>query len=157
MIHHLSYPPGSSVNDYIPTELSAVKYATIQDAVSHINKRQNVVYMAKVDLESAFRIIPVMPADRPLLGFKWRDSFYMDAVLPMGCSSSCAIFEYFSRALEWVAENRLGIYEVVNVIDDFLFLADSFEKCLQDLNAFMSMCAKLGVPLAPEKNNGPFL
>ena len=155
MIHHLSYPPGYSVNDHIPTELSAVKYATIQDAVSHITKCQNVVYMAKVDIESAFRIIPVRPADRPLLGFKWRDSFYMDAVLPMGCSSSCAIFEYFSRALEWVAENRLGISKVVHVIDDFLFLADSFEKCLQDLNAFMSMCAKLGVPLAPEKTMGP--
>ena len=41
------------------------------------------------------------------------------------------------------------------MIDDFFFLADSFEKCLQDLNAFMSICAKLGVPLSPDKTMGP--
>ena len=48
---------------------------------------------AKVDIESAFRIIPVSTLDRPLLGFQWKGKFYMDAVLPMGVSSACAIFE----------------------------------------------------------------
>ena len=42
--------------------------------------------MANVDIESAFRIIPVAPKDTPLLGFCWRDQFYMDTVLPMGCA-----------------------------------------------------------------------
>ena len=136
-------------------ELSAVKYATIQDAVSHITKRQNVVYMAKVDIESAFRIIPVRPADRPLLGFKWRDSFYMDAVLPMGCSSSCAIFEYFSRALEWVTENRLGISKAVHVIDDFLFLSDLFEVPAGPGCVHVYVC-NIGCPASTGKTNGPY-
>ena len=48
---------------------------------------------AKVDIESAFRIIAVSTLDRPLLGFQWKDKFFMDAVLPMGVSSACAIFE----------------------------------------------------------------
>ena len=48
---------------------------------------------AKVDIASAFRIIPVSPLDRPLLGFQWKGKFFMDAVLPMGVSSACAIFE----------------------------------------------------------------
>ena len=155
MIHHLSFPAGQSVNDFIPASFSAVRYATIQDAISYITRSHNTVFMAKVDVESAFRIMPIRPEDRPLLGFAWEGKFYMDAVLPMGCSSSCAIFETFSHALEWIAKYKLGITEVVHVIDDFLFLAESREKCQADLNKFIAMCSKVGVPLAPDKTMGP--
>ena len=118
-IHHLSYPEGSSVNDFIPMEISLVQYATIQDAIDFIPHSPTPVYMAKVDVESAFRIIPVSPADRPLLGFQWKGKLFMDAVLPMGCSSSCPIFECFSIALERAAKVKLGVTGMVRVIDDF--------------------------------------
>ena len=154
MIQHLSFPYGASINDSIPQEFSSVQYANIQDAIKFITKNKNTVYMAKVDIESAFRIIPVSPADRPFLGFKWRDKFYMDAVLPMGCSSSCAIFEAFSSSLHWIAENKLGISAMVHYLDDFLILAESKSKCTDDLQAFTEMCADIGVPLAPDKTVG---
>ena len=95
------------------------------------------VYIAKVDVESAFRIIPVSPADRPLLGFQWKVKLFMDAVFPMGC---CAIFECFSTALEWAAKVKLGVTGMVHVIDDFLLLAHSVEKCNHDLIAFVALC-----------------
>ena len=102
-----------------------------------------------------FRIIPVSPLDRPLLGFQWRDNFFMDAVLPMGYSSSCAIFERFSTALDWVARNKLGVSAVVHVTDDFLLIACSHMKCERDLQAFTNLCACLGVPSAPDKTVTP--
>ena len=37
LIHHLSFPEGSSVNDGIPGELSSVHYATIDDAIKKIS------------------------------------------------------------------------------------------------------------------------
>ena len=155
MIHHLSYPRNYSVNDLIPREFSMVQYASIYDAIKFIKQAPSTVYLAKVDIKSAFRIIPISSLDRPLLGFKWRGNYYMDAVLPMGCASSCAIFEEFSTALEWIAVHKLGATKVVHVIDDFLFLASSFDKCTNDLNAFITMCQRIGVPLAPEKTLGP--
>ena len=155
MIHHLSYPEGSSINDFIPRDMSSVQYATIQDAIYFIKQSNKPVYMAKVDVESAFRIIPVSLADRPLLGFQWHGKFFMDAVLPMGCSSSCAIFESFSTALEWAAKHKLRATEVVHVIDDFLLLAHSLDKCKDDLAAFIDLCKQIGVPLAPDKTVGP--
>ena len=54
MIHHLSYPEGSSVNDFNPKDMSSVQYATIQDAISFIKGSPQSVYMAKVGAESAF-------------------------------------------------------------------------------------------------------
>ena len=155
IIHHLSYPEGSSVNDFIPREISSVQYATVQDAISIIKQTRLPVFMAKVDIESAFRIIPVSPVDRPLLGFQWKGKFYMDAVLPMGCASSCSIFESFSTSLEWVARHKLGATAVVHVIDDFLFLAHTYAKCELDLRNFINLCKEIGVPLAPDKTVAP--
>ena len=56
--------------------------------------------LAKTDIKSAFRIIPVHPSNYQLLGFKWKGNWYVDHCLPMGCSSSCRIFEEFSCSLE---------------------------------------------------------
>ena len=50
MIHHLSYPEGSSVNDFILKDMSSVQYATIQDAISFIKRSPHSVYMVKVDV-----------------------------------------------------------------------------------------------------------
>ena len=155
MIHHLSYPENGSINDFIPRDFSTVHYASIEDAIRFIKMGEETTFLAKVDIESAFRIIPVSPLDSPLLGFQWDGKYYMDAVLPMGCSSSCAIVEEFSTALEWIAKTKLGITEVVHVIDDFLIMARSPGKCAHDLHAFRAMCKELGVPLAPDKTMGP--
>ena len=61
LIHHLSYPAGSSVNDGIPKELATMRYATIDDAIRLIKSLGKGCFLAKTDIKSAFRIIPVSP------------------------------------------------------------------------------------------------
>ena len=48
--------------------------------------------MAKTDVKSAFRIIPIHPADYPSLGMKWNSLYYFDRTLAMELFSSCTIF-----------------------------------------------------------------
>ena len=112
--------------------------------------------MAKTDIKSAFRIIPVHPDDHPLLGMKWENFDDYDRCLVMGCSSSCAIFESFSTALEWIAIHRLGASNVLHILDDFLFsFSLTLKRCQLDLTNFLSMCQFLGVPIAEEKQSVP--
>ena len=40
--------------------------------------------LAKVDIESAYRLIPVLLQDRTLQGVKWKGAIYMDSMLPFG-------------------------------------------------------------------------
>ena len=40
--------------------------------------------LAKIDIESAYRMVPVHPDDRPLLGVEWSGRIYCDAMLPFG-------------------------------------------------------------------------
>ena len=72
LIHHLSFPRGSSINDSIPSEVSSVVYATINDAISVLKRTGRVCFMAKTGIKSAFRIIPVHPDHHFLLGMTWK-------------------------------------------------------------------------------------
>ena len=155
VIHHLSYPYGMSVNDGIDKQFATVQYSNISQAIKHILDIGRYCYLAKSDIQSAFRIIPINPIDYPLLGFKWKGFYYFDRCLPMGASSSCQIFESFSTALQWIVENYLPNTKVIHVLDDFLFIAKTESECKSSLRIFLRICEELGVPIALDKTFGP--
>ena len=68
IIHHLSFPEASSINDGIPEKDSHVQYATIQDAIEIIQAVGPHSYCAKTDISNAFRIINVKESQYPLFG-----------------------------------------------------------------------------------------
>ena len=72
MIHHLSYPKGKSVNDGISQEHSSVHYVNIDKAIRKIKHSGVGSCLAKTNVKSAFRILPVNPQDHHLLGLKWK-------------------------------------------------------------------------------------
>ena len=80
LIHHLSYPKhsSSSVNASIPQEFKSVSYSSINEAISFLRKYGAGSFMAKTDIESAFRIIPIAKSEYPLVGFVWKGKFYYD-------------------------------------------------------------------------------
>lgn len=156
MIHHLSFPYGDSINTFIPSEFSTVKYATVDDAINFIKFLGRGCVLAKTDVRSAFRIIPVHPSDYSLLGLHWRGQWYYDCCLPMGCSSSCETFEGLSTAMEWIACNKLDIPHILHILDDFLIIGESTSYCQAKLQRFLHFCEDVGVPMASEKNRGSF-
>lgn len=155
LIHHLSYPKGFSVNDQIPKENSSVRYASVDSAIAAIKRLGPGCFLAKTDIQSAFRLMPIHPSDYPLLGFTFKEKFYYDKVLPMGASSSCKLFERFSSSLEWISRKKLNNCETLHILDDFLFITLGSNKCAKCLNDFIELCHALGVPIAFEKTEGP--
>ena len=153
MIHHLSFPRGSSVNDGIAPENTSVHYATVADAIRLIKFAG--CFLAKTDVKNAFRIIPIRPSNHYLLGMRWRGIYYFDCCLPMGAASSCKTFEVFSTAIQWIAQHRLDIEYVLHLLDDFLLIAPSYDSCEAQLHRFPAFCAFIGLPLAPEKTLRP--
>ena len=65
------------------------------------------VFMAKTDIESAFRLFPVHPHDWELLGLFWNGFYYFDKVLPFGLRSAPFIFNQLSDAIEWILQKQL--------------------------------------------------
>ena len=111
--------------------------------------------MSKIDIEAAYRCIPVCPADWPLQGMKWGEKFYFDIVVQFGLASATAIFEYFSSSAEFFAKVLLLIRFLEHYVDDFLLTAKSFNTCLSQRNMLLNMLRKLGLPFSLEKLEGP--
>ena len=154
VIHHLSYPAGDSINDYIPREFTAVQYGSVDEAVEYIS-HLDTAFLAKSDIVQAFRLLPITERDSALLGFRWRGLVYADRALPMGCASSSQIFQTFSDALVWIAQRHFGAGSIVAVLDDFLFIGASQAECAASLQGFTAMCQLLNVPLHPDKTVPP--
>lgn len=112
--------------------------------------------MAKADIESAFRLLPVHPDSYHLLGFQLDSQYNYNKCLPMGCAISCAHFEAFSTFLEWELGKRAPGGGRVHYLDDFLFIGEAgTEDCNKLLREFESLAEELGIPLEADKTEGP--
>ncbi|XP_069122414.1 uncharacterized protein [Argopecten irradians] len=156
LIHHLSHPKDNSVNSGIDSDLCSVQYTKFDAAIELVQNLGQGALLAKSDIKSAFRLLPISPQDFDLLGFKLQGYYYFDKCLPMGCSLSCSLFEKFSSALEWIVQNKLGKRSVLHYLDDFLFGGKAGStQCKDLLECFLASCENLGVPIAEEKTFGP--
>ena len=86
IIMHLSAPVETSINNGINKEEFTLHYSTIDDAVRMINKLGKNTLLAKVDIKSAFRTIPVRQEDRELLEYTGSKSITLIAVCPLACA-----------------------------------------------------------------------
>ena len=68
LIVDLSHPESKSVNDGIKPELCYLSYVSVDDAVRMVMELGPGALMAKLDIQSVCRMIPVHPGDRRLLG-----------------------------------------------------------------------------------------
>ena len=157
LIVDLSSPKGSSINDGIRADLASIAYVSTDAAVRQIIKMGQGTQMAKTDVQSAFRIIPVHPTDQWLLGMEWKGNYFIDTVLPFGLRSAPKIFNSIADAIQFIAHSK-GVQWSVHYLDDFLFLGEpDSDQCREALSAFQAVCAHLGVPLALDKTHGPAL
>lgn len=154
LLHNLSYPYNEhSINSNIAKENSTVQYDDINDAIKIVQEFGPGCWMAKSDIASAFRNVPLSPSQYHLTGFKWKNKLYYDKCLPMGLSSSCRIFQRIASGLLFILEKKFGIKYVVNILDDFMFLHIDKSECDKALYTFIALCNYIGIPIALDKTS----
>ena len=130
-------------------------YTTVERVVRRAMQLGNRALMAKVDIEAAYRLIPIHAQDRPILEVRWEGWIYLDAMLPFGLRSAPKIFNAVADALQWLLE-RQGLEGIDYYLDDFVMCgAPGTQQCQQALLKTTQLCAQLGVPLAAHKTAGP--
>ena len=81
------------MNDAITESSKPVSYCRVSDAVDWILRQDRVIWLSKVDVKDAFRIVPINYRDSKYLGMRTGGAYFVDTVLPMGSGSPCAIFQ----------------------------------------------------------------
>ena len=141
-IFHLSFPKSgeTSINSSIPKEDFSLQYISIDNAIQGILSLGQGCFLAKTDIESAFRLIPLGPSDYELFGMYWEGSYYYDKVLPFGFRSAPFLFNLLSDAIEWILLNQCLVSFVCHILDDFLIIEPASSSpplnllCQQSLN-----------------------
>ena len=119
LIMDLSFPQGGSVNDSIDKSDFSLSYITVDNAIDYILQLGSGCWLSKVDIESAFRIVPVKPSQWHLLGFLWKEKYYFDKVLSMGGRSSPCIFNSISEAAEYICRHNYDVSWSIHLLYDF--------------------------------------
>ena len=154
-IHHLSFPPGKSVNDHIPPEWGALEYAAFDDVVAMVAAAGQGAILIKRDLADAFRHIPVAPEDYWLLGFHWDNEYWADCFLPFGQRTSPFIFDLFAKGLHFLVEAAPDIHKNFSLVH---YLDDFFAACRPGADPtvyeirFATICSILGIRIKESKS-----
>ena len=147
LITHMSYPEKFSINDFIDESYTSVKYSHFDQVTEKLLKLGMNTQMGKIDIKSAFGLLPCYPGDFDLLGFKFDNFYYIDKCMPMGCSVSCATFERFSSFLECEIKRRSGNENIDHYLDDFIFLgAPLRDECSKLMLSFLDLASEIGSP-----------
>ena len=112
-------------------------------------------YIAKADLQDAFRIIQVSPLDYRLLGFKFQGQNYFDLCLPMGVSHACRTFELLSQTLQWICQHKFHISYMSHILDDFIFFGKTLPDCHSSLSRFFELNNMVNLPIKQPKTVFP--
>ena len=80
--------------------ICSLSYMTVDDAARAIERTGAGAILAKVDIKSAYCMIPIHQEDRPLLGMTCEGALYVDAALPFWLRSAPKIFTSIADALE---------------------------------------------------------
>lgn len=102
----------------------------------------------KLDLKSAYCIIPVNPDDHPLLAISWKGSTFVDRALPFGLRSASKIFSAVSDMIAFIL-NCHGIHLQIHYLDP----PNRPSRLGPSLSSQHFL--KLGVPVAVNKTGGP--
>ena len=156
LIVDLSSPGGASVNDGIDPQDFSLQYIKVDQVIRMVSRYGPGALMAKFDVESAYRNIPVHPDDRFLLGMRWRGQFYVDLSLPFGLCSAPFIFNSIADMVEWILLNKHHPSNLLQYLDDFITAGPpQSSQCAYNLNTAVSVCHRLGLPLHANKCVGP--
>ena len=91
LILDLSNPSGTSVNDGIDPELCSLSYISVDEVARVVALLGRGTMLGKTDIKGAYRILPVHPADRLLLGMEWQGNIFVDTRLQFGLRSAPVI------------------------------------------------------------------
>lgn len=152
LIVDLSSPTGGCVNDGISRELSSLSYTLVDVVVEHILTLGRGFMLARMDIKQAYRMIPVHPQDRPLLGMKWQGQVFVDKALPFGLRSAPMIFSAAADALLWLMRQK-GASVIEHYIDDFITAGK--RNARETLRQCTRYVMRQETPVEQEKSEGP--
>ena len=146
-----SRPEEGCINNFMSSTYRPFSYNSVDSAVDLLSEG---CFMAVVDISAAYRSVNVHSEHTKFQGFIWNlegsDEMYIDNRLCFGLRCAPNIFSSISDFV--VAISHLwGVQNVVNYLDDFLIIADTYEDCLRQRDIVIGAIEHIGFHVASHK------
>ena len=149
-----SMPDKLSVNNYMKNTFSCFSFNTLDDVVLDVGLGN---YMATIDLQDAYWLVPIRPEDRKHFGLSWNFGegpiYLTDNFLCFGSKCSAYIFNRLTDAVSSYM-NKQG-FVCYNYLDDFIIIDTTYEKVAAAQHFFISTLRKLGFYISWRKIVSP--
>ena len=113
------------MNDGIEPKLCSLHYTSVDKVVQRVLEYGASTQLAKFDVKSAYRSVPIYPDDRWLLGMSWKGGVYIDTVLPFRLRYAPKMCSTVADAMQWLTEG--SDVQVIHYLDDFLIFGPEGE------------------------------
>jgi hypothetical protein len=139
VIHDLSRPIGRALNEHM--QEVTFQFESLDDAIALMKPG---CYMAKVDIEGAYRHVPICPLDWEKLAFLGPNGVeFWDGFLPFGTKIACEVFNRFGAAIKRMMA-CLDIRCIIVYVDDFLIVAATPSEIWRAYFALRALLLRLG-------------
>ena len=132
-----------------------IDHTSVDDVVLIVSRLRKGTLMAKIDIEAAYRLLPVHPQDRLLQAVQWNGMVFVDPMLPFGPSLAPKIFNAGADALEWILQQEGVVICQHCLVNFFVAGPPDSQACQRALETLDRVCGQLGVPMAAHKREGP--
>ena len=148
-------PLGASINNYMSKTCETFSYKSVDDVCNLIYPG---CYMASVDISSAYRSVSIHPSQWKYQGVRWimsgSEELLFDVRICFGVRTAPFLFTQISNFITRCMARR-GYYHVINYLDDFLIVGDSYSSCQQAQVTLISILISLGFEIAWKKCSSP--
>ena len=148
-------PLGSSINNYMSETFATFSYKRIDDVVALLSPG---AFMATVDIASAYRSISVHPEQWRYQGVAWPSfsqlEFMLDTRICFGLRSAPYLYTHISNFIVRCM-NRRGFVRIINYLDDFIVIGDSFQECQLAQTELITLLGSLGFWVNWKKCSSP--
>lgn len=120
----------------------------IRTAISLVSQGN---FMAHIDLEDAYFLIPVHKKSRKYLRFEFLEKLYQFTCLLFELSTSPRVFTKILKPV--INKLRLKSWKSIVYLDDILCIADNFEGCNENVSKTISYLKSLGFIVNKKKSN----
>ncbi|PPQ94515.1 hypothetical protein CVT25_014169 [Psilocybe cyanescens] len=127
LVQDFSFPRNDqnqiSVNSEINIDNFRCDWGTFDKIATIVRDSPPFSEAATLDVDAAFRRIPIRPSQQSSFIIGWQDLYYIDHAAPFGAASSGGVFGRTADALMAVFRSRAII--AANWVDDFVFFRSS--------------------------------
>lgn len=106
-------------------------------------------FMASIDLQDAYFLIPIDESSRKYLRFQFQDNIFEFTVLPFGLCTSPYVFTKLMKPV--MSQLRSQGLISVDYLDDILLIGNTYEKCYKNVQITRKLLESLGFILNEKK------